>query len=149
ASCSCSMCGMLIFNTAGLPSKRRTASTYEQVGSSPLSGASRVSLQRSSISCTTVGRFSSHAKRSGDLLQWVFRALEIFICTLCIIATILFRLLRTMPYAETKEQPGGIGILEARDMNHAVQLVVQHPSLKRHHLGDSASGGHERNQKGK
>lgn len=34
------------------------------------------------------------------------------------------------PYAETKEQLGGIGILEARDMNHAVQLVGQHPSLK-------------------
>ncbi len=34
------------------------------------------------------------------------------------------------PYAETKEQLGGIGILEARDMNHAVQLVTQHPSLK-------------------
>ena len=34
------------------------------------------------------------------------------------------------PYAETKEQIGGIGFLEARDMNHAVQLVEQHPSLK-------------------
>jgi len=34
------------------------------------------------------------------------------------------------PYAETKEQIGGIGILEARDMNHAVQLISQHPSLK-------------------
>jgi hypothetical protein len=34
------------------------------------------------------------------------------------------------PYAETKEQLGGIGILEARDMNHAVQLMAQHPSLK-------------------
>jgi hypothetical protein len=34
------------------------------------------------------------------------------------------------PYAETKEQLGGIGILEARDMNQAVQLVAQHPSLK-------------------
>ena len=34
------------------------------------------------------------------------------------------------PYAETKEQIGGIGILEARDMNHAVQLIAQHPSLK-------------------
>src|SRR5215813_9424412 len=34
------------------------------------------------------------------------------------------------PYAETKEQLGGIGILEARDMNHAVQLVSQHPALK-------------------
>ena len=34
------------------------------------------------------------------------------------------------PYVETKEQIGGIGILEARDMNHAVQLIAQHPSLK-------------------
>ena len=34
------------------------------------------------------------------------------------------------PYAETKEQLGGILILEARDMNHAVQLIGQHPSLK-------------------
>ena len=34
------------------------------------------------------------------------------------------------PYAETKEQIGGIGILEARGMNHAVQLIAQHPSLK-------------------
>ena len=34
------------------------------------------------------------------------------------------------PFAETKEQIGGLGILEARDMNHAVQLVAQHPSLK-------------------
>jgi hypothetical protein len=34
------------------------------------------------------------------------------------------------PYAETKEQLGGILILEARDMNHAIQLMSQHPSLK-------------------
>ena len=34
------------------------------------------------------------------------------------------------PYAETKEQLGGIGIIEARDMNHAVQLLAQHPSLE-------------------
>jgi hypothetical protein len=34
------------------------------------------------------------------------------------------------PYAETKEQLGGIGILEARDMNHAIQLMSQHPALK-------------------
>ena len=34
------------------------------------------------------------------------------------------------PYAETKEQLGGILILEARDMNQAVQLMTQHPSLK-------------------
>ena len=34
------------------------------------------------------------------------------------------------PYTETKEQLGGILILEARDMNHAVQLIAQHPAIK-------------------
>jgi hypothetical protein len=34
------------------------------------------------------------------------------------------------PYAETKEQLGGLGVLEARDMNHAIQLMSQHPALK-------------------
>jgi hypothetical protein len=34
------------------------------------------------------------------------------------------------PYAETKEQLGGILMLEARDMNHAVQLMSQHPAVK-------------------
>jgi hypothetical protein len=34
------------------------------------------------------------------------------------------------PFTETKEQIGGLGVLEARDMNHAIQLVSQHPSLK-------------------
>ena len=33
------------------------------------------------------------------------------------------------PYAETKEQLGGILVLDARDMNHAVQLIGQHPAL--------------------
>src|SRR3984957_9768353 len=34
------------------------------------------------------------------------------------------------PYAETKEQLGGIQVLEARDLNHAVQLVSQLPGFK-------------------
>jgi len=34
------------------------------------------------------------------------------------------------PYVETKEQLGGIGLLEARDMNHAMQLLAQRPALK-------------------
>ena len=34
------------------------------------------------------------------------------------------------PYAETKEQLGGILVLEAHDLNHAVQLVSQHPGVK-------------------
>ncbi|HUB82543.1 MAG TPA: YciI family protein [Bryobacteraceae bacterium] len=33
------------------------------------------------------------------------------------------------PYTETKEQLGGILVLEARDMNHAVELMAQHPAL--------------------
>jgi len=33
------------------------------------------------------------------------------------------------PYAETKEQLGGILVLEAREMNHAVQLISPHPTL--------------------
>jgi hypothetical protein len=34
------------------------------------------------------------------------------------------------PYAETKEQLGGLLILDARDMNHAIALMSQHPSVK-------------------
>ncbi len=34
------------------------------------------------------------------------------------------------PYAETKEQLGGILMLEARDINHAIQLMSQHPAVK-------------------
>jgi hypothetical protein len=34
------------------------------------------------------------------------------------------------PYAETKETLGGILVLETRDMNHAIQLMSQHPSMK-------------------
>src|SRR4029434_5327278 len=34
------------------------------------------------------------------------------------------------PYAETKEQLGGIQIIEARDLNHAIQLISQHPGMK-------------------
>jgi hypothetical protein len=33
------------------------------------------------------------------------------------------------PYTETKEQLGGILVLEARDINHAVQLMAQHPAM--------------------
>jgi hypothetical protein len=33
------------------------------------------------------------------------------------------------PYVETKEQLGGFLVLEARDMNHAIQLMAQHPAL--------------------
>ena len=34
------------------------------------------------------------------------------------------------PYAETKEQLGGILILEATDLNHAIQLMSQHPGVQ-------------------
>jgi hypothetical protein len=35
------------------------------------------------------------------------------------------------PFAETKEQFGGVFVLEARDMDHAVALISKHPGL--HH----------------
>jgi hypothetical protein len=34
------------------------------------------------------------------------------------------------PFAETKEQLGGIGVLEASDMDHAVQLMSKHPGVR-------------------
>jgi hypothetical protein len=34
------------------------------------------------------------------------------------------------PYIKSKEQMGGILILEARDMNQAVELISRHPGLK-------------------
>jgi hypothetical protein len=34
------------------------------------------------------------------------------------------------PYAETKEQIGGILILEANDLDHAIQLMSQHPGVR-------------------
>ena len=34
------------------------------------------------------------------------------------------------PYAETKELLGGFLILEARDLNQAVQLISKHPGMK-------------------
>ncbi len=34
------------------------------------------------------------------------------------------------PYAETKELLGGILILEARDLDHAVELMSRHPGVK-------------------
>src|SRR6267378_1164765 len=34
------------------------------------------------------------------------------------------------PFAETKEQLGGIMFLEAKDLNEAIALMSKHPSLK-------------------
>jgi hypothetical protein len=34
------------------------------------------------------------------------------------------------PYAETKEMLGGILLLEARDLNHAIALMSEHPGVK-------------------
>src|SRR4051795_4755341 len=39
------------------------------------------------------------------------------------------------PYVETKEQLGGILMLEARDLNHAIQLLSQHPGGMKYELG--------------
>ena len=34
------------------------------------------------------------------------------------------------PYAETKEQIGGILLLEARDLKHAIELMSNHPGVR-------------------
>ena len=34
------------------------------------------------------------------------------------------------PFAETKEVIGGILVLEARDLNHAIELMSKHPGVK-------------------
>jgi hypothetical protein len=34
------------------------------------------------------------------------------------------------PFVETKEQIGGIMILEARDMDHAIELISKHPGAR-------------------
>ena len=34
------------------------------------------------------------------------------------------------PFAETKEHLGGLLVLEARDMNHAVELMSKHPGIR-------------------
>jgi len=34
------------------------------------------------------------------------------------------------PFIETKEQIGGILLLEARDLNHAIQLMSKHPGVR-------------------
>jgi hypothetical protein len=46
------------------------------------------------------------------------------------------------PYTETKEQLGGLLVLEARDMNHALQLMSQHPALKYGSIFDIRPTGH-------
>ncbi len=54
------------------------------------------------------------------------------------------------PYAETKEQLGGILVVEARDMNHAVR--AHRPASGAdvwQHFRDSAGRGHERNHEDK
>jgi len=54
------------------------------------------------------------------------------------------------PYAETKEQLGGIQVLEARDLNHAIQLISQSPGVKVElwNHRDTPSGGYQRNDVG-
>jgi len=34
------------------------------------------------------------------------------------------------PYAETKEHLGGILVLEARDLDHAIELMSRHPGVR-------------------
>jgi hypothetical protein len=49
------------------------------------------------------------------------------------------------PHAETKELLGGILVLEARDLNHAIQLMSKHPGVKAGPFEIRPAGGLERN----
>jgi hypothetical protein len=40
--------------------------------------------------------------------------------------------------SETKAQLGGLLVLEARDLNHAIRLLSKHPGVKAGHLRDSS-----------
>jgi hypothetical protein len=44
------------------------------------------------------------------------------------------------PFAETKEQIGGFFIIEARDLNEAIQVASKHPAA---HLGEQVGWGIE------
>ena len=52
------------------------------------------------------------------------------------------------PYAETKEQIGGILFFEARDLNHAIQLMSKHPGVKNGPFENPAGSGPETNDAG-
>jgi hypothetical protein len=45
------------------------------------------------------------------------------------------------PYIETKDLLGGLLILEARDLNHAIQLISNHPRDQNGPLADSSRPG--------
>jgi hypothetical protein len=34
------------------------------------------------------------------------------------------------PYAKMKEQLGGFGVIKAKNLNHAIQVISKHPGLK-------------------
>lgn len=50
------------------------------------------------------------------------------------------------PFAETKESLGGILLLEARDLNHAVALMSKHPALKYGNVFDIRPANEEMNR---
>ena len=55
------------------------------------------------------------------------------------------------PYAETKEQLGGIQVLEARDLNHAIQLdlPISGSEVELWNYRDTSSGGYQGIDEGK
>ena len=50
------------------------------------------------------------------------------------------------PYVETKETLGGILLLEARDLNHAISLMSKHPALKMGNLFEIRPANEEMNR---
>ena len=50
------------------------------------------------------------------------------------------------PYVETKETLGGILLLEARDLNHAIALMSKHPAVKMGNIFDIRPANEEMNR---
>jgi hypothetical protein len=50
------------------------------------------------------------------------------------------------PFVETKEALGGILLLEARDLNHAIALMSKHPALKNGNLFEIRPANEEMNR---
>lgn len=75
-----------------------------------------------------VGAFNDDLRRSGT---WVFAAgLHPASCATVVRCADGQVSVTDGPYAETKEQLGGILFLEARDLNHAIELISKHPGIR-------------------
>jgi hypothetical protein len=71
--------------------------------------------------------YDDHLKRNGHFLDGV--ALQAATTAMTVRGRNGKAVVTDGPYAETKEVLGGILVMEADDLNHAVQLMSKHPGL--------------------